>query len=342
MALFVTRGPIGVRSAVWAETRREGPPRGGVDFRLLGPVEVVLDGRAIALGGVKQRALLALFVLHANEIVSRDFLIDELWGERAPASAGHSIVVYVSRLRKALQAHGAGTMPMLDTEAGGYVLRVEPEQIDVQRFERALERGGRALAEGAASDAADILRSACAEWRGEPLSDLVAAPFVEGASWRLAELRLAALESRIDADLALGRHAELVGELESLVRTNPLNERLCAQLMVALYRSGRQARALEVYRTTRRFLVDELGIEPAEDLQRLERAILRHDRELDAPGIGSAGRASLPSPGGAPVGPTRWQRKTVSVLVARVAPVGHGDGLTRSCSGSPWTGTSGR
>ncbi|MGZ4400742.1 MAG: BTAD domain-containing putative transcriptional regulator, partial [Gaiellaceae bacterium] len=312
-------------TAVPAETRREGPPHGGADFRLLGPVEVVVDGRAIALGGMKQRALLALFVLHANEVVSRDFLIDELWGERAPASAEHSIVVYVSRLRKALQAHGAGKMPILGAEARGYVLRIEPEQIDVQRFERALERGGRALAEGATSEAADILRSACVEWRGEPLSDLGSAPFVEGASWRLAELRLAALESRIDADLALGRHAELVGELESLVRRDPLNERLCAQLMVALYRSGRQARALEVYRTTRRSLIDELGIDPAEDLQRLEQAILRHDPELDVPAVGSGGRASLASPAAAPVGQTRQQRKMVSVLVARVAPVAQGE-----------------
>jgi DNA-binding SARP family transcriptional activator len=312
---------MSVHTAVPADTRRGGSARGGADFRLLGPVEVVVDGQALALGGVKQRALLALFVLHANEVVSRDYLIDALWGERSPARAEHSIVVYVSRLRKALQALGAEQAPMLGTEAGGYVLRIEPEQIDVQRFERALERGGRALAEGSASVAADILRSACAEWRGEPLSDLVAAPFVEGASWRLAELRLAALESRIDADLALGRHAELVGELESLVRENPLNERLSAQLMLALYRSGRQARALEVYRTTRRFLVDELGIEPAEDLQRLERAILRHAPELEAPVAGSGVSAPVSSLGGPPVRQTRRQRKTISVLVARVSPV---------------------
>ncbi len=312
---------MSVYSAVPVDTRPEGPPQGGADFRLLGPVEVVVDGRPIALGGAKQRALLAFLVLHANEVVSRDLLIDELWGERAPASAEHSVVVYVSRLRKALQVNGTGGKPNLATEAGGYVLRVEPEQIDVQRFELALERGGRALADGAASEASDILRSASAEWRGEPMSDLVSAPFVEGASWRLAELRLAALGSRIDADLALGRHAELVGELEALVRANPLNERLCAQLMVALYRSGRQARALEVYRTTRRFLVDELGIDPGEDLQRLERAILRHEPELEAPAMGSARRASLSEPAAAPVGQPRQRRKTVTVLVARVAPV---------------------
>ncbi|MHB8959655.1 MAG: BTAD domain-containing putative transcriptional regulator [Candidatus Limnocylindrales bacterium] len=313
-------------SGVLAEARLEGtPPGGGADFRLLGPVEVTVGGRAIALGGAKQRALLALLVLHANEVVSRDFLIDELWGERAPEQAAHSIVVYVSRLRKALHVPGAGATSMLGSEAGGYVLRAAPEQIDVERFERALEQGGRALAEGAASDAADILRRACAEWRGEPLSDLVAAPFAEGASWRLAELRLAAVESRIDADLAVGRHAELVGELESLVRGNPLNERLAAQLMVALYRSGRQARALEVYRTTRRSLVDELGIEPSEDLQRLERAILRHDPDLEAPVIRPAARAALPSPAHEPVGPARKQRKTISVLVARVAPVGQAE-----------------
>jgi len=303
------------------ETRREGQSPGGADFRLLGPVEVVVDGRAIELGGVKQRALLALLALHANEVVSRDFLIDELWGERPPASAEHSIVVYVSRLRKALQALGADKVPLPGTEPGGYVLRVDPAQIDVKRFERALEQGGRALAEGAVSDAADMLRSACAEWRGEPLSDLVTEPFAEGESWRLEELRLAALGSRIDADLLLGRHAELVPELESLVRRNPLNERLCAQLMVALYRSGRQARALEVYLTTRRLLVDELGIEPGANLERLQRAILRHDGELEPPAITPAAGTPLPSPGGAPVSPTRRQRKTVSVLVARVAPL---------------------
>jgi len=315
-----------MRSAAPDEKARAGRPPDVPDFRLLGPVQVVVDGRALTLGGVKQRALLALLVLHANEVVSRDFLIDELWGDQAPAGAEHSIVVYVSRLRKALQAHGLGTLPILDTEAGGYVLRVEPEQIDVQRFQRALERAGRALAEGAASDAADILRSAFAEWRGEPLSDLAAAPFVEGASWRLAELRLAALESRIDADLALGRHAELVGELESLVRQNPLNERLCAQLMVALYRSGRQVRALEVYRSTRRYLVDELGIEPAEDLQRLEQAILRHDPELEVPAVGSAGHASLLSSATVSVPQTRQQRKPVSVLVATADPVAGREG----------------
>ena len=307
------------------ETRRDGRSPGDADFRLLGPVEVVVDGRAIELGGVRQRALLALLVLHANEVVSRDFLIDELWGERPPASAEHSIVVYVSRLRKALQAHGADQVPMLGTKSGGYVLRVDPAQIDVKRFERALEQGDRALAEGAVSDAAEMLRSACAEWRGEPLSDLVTEPFAEAESWRLEELRLAALGSRIDADLLLGRHAELVAELESLVRRDPLNERLCAQLMVALYRSGRQARALEVYRTTRRLLVDELGIEPGANLERLERAILRHDRELEPPAIPPAAGAPRPPPAGAPVSPTRRQRKTVSVLVAKVAPVAQRD-----------------
>ncbi|MGZ4359979.1 MAG: BTAD domain-containing putative transcriptional regulator, partial [Gaiellaceae bacterium] len=294
-------------------------------------MEVAVDGRAIALGGVKQRALLALFVLHANEVLSRDFLIDELWGERPPASAEHTIVVYVSRLRKALQAHGADEVPMLGTEAGGYVLRVDAAQIDVQRFERALEQGGRALAAGAVSDAADMLRAACAEWRGKPLSDLVTEPFAEAESWRLEELRLAALGSRIDADLLLGRHAELVPELESLVHRNRLNERLCAQLMVALYRSGRQARALEVYRTTRRRLVDELGIEPGANLERLQGAILRHDRELEPPPIAPPpamaplAAAPLPSPTGAPLTLTRPQRKTVSVLVATVAPVARRD-----------------
>ncbi|HYL39930.1 MAG TPA: BTAD domain-containing putative transcriptional regulator, partial [Candidatus Binatus sp.] len=290
----------------------------------------MVDGRAIALGGVKQRALLALLVLHANEVVSRDALIDELWGERPPLHAEHSIVVYVSRLRKALAAPGADELSTLGTEAGGYVLRVDPAQIDVQRFERGLEQAGRALAAGAVRDAADMLRGVCAEWRGSPLSDLATEPFAEGESSRLEELRLAALGSRIDAELLLGRHAELVPELESLVRRNPLNERLCAQLMVALYRSGRQARALEVYQTTRRFLVDELGIEPGENLERLQRAILRHDRELEPPTISRAAGAppagaARASSDGALIRPSRRQRKTVSVLAATLRPSPRGD-----------------
>lgn len=182
---------------------------------------------------------------------------------------------------------------------------------------------------GAPGDAAEILRKASAEWRGEPLSDIASAPFVEGASWRLAELRLTALQSRIDADMALGRHAEVVAELESLARDNAQDERLAAQLMVALYRSGRQARALEVYRSTRHSLVDELGIEPSEELQRLEGAILRHDADLEAPPIPAKSRAAppaSPSTSAEPVGQSRKQRKRVSVLVAELAPVEQAEG----------------
>ncbi|HEU6445743.1 MAG TPA: BTAD domain-containing putative transcriptional regulator, partial [Gaiellaceae bacterium] len=278
---------------------------GRTDFRLLGSVEVVVDGRAVPLGGAKQRALLAVLLLHANEAVSRDFLIDQLWGERAPVSADHAIAVYVSRLRKVLEAHGAEET--LRPVPGGYLLRIDAEQTDVGRFERALDEGRRAL-EAAPWDAADILRRALAQWRGEALSDVVFEPFATTEARRLEELRLTALETRIDADLAVGRHAELIGELRSLVDRHPLNERFRAQLMLALYRAGRQAGALEVYRKTRRFLLDELGLEPGTDLQRLEQAILRHDPELEAPTVTSPVRSAAPP-----------RRGTVSVLFAAVS-----------------------
>ena len=304
--------PMSVKLSLPAEPQPHVPLPGRVDFHLLGPVEAVVDGETIALGGAKLRALLALLVLHANEIVSRDLLIDRLWGEHAPASAGHALVVYVSRLRKALKAHIAEDI--LQTEPAGYLLRVEAEQTDVWRFEHALEEGRRALAEGRPGEAADILRRGLAEWRGAALGDLAFEPF-EAEARHLEELRLTALEERIDADLALGRHAELVGELESLVAKHPLNERLRGQLMLALYRSGRQVGALEVYRNTRRFLVDELGVEPGTDLQRLEQAILRHDPQLEAPAIESP-RVAAAEPDSRP----RPLRKTVSLLSAALTP----------------------
>ena len=251
-------------------------------FRILGPLEVSDQDRALALGGLKQRSLLALLLLHANEIVATDRLIAELWGEAPPATVSKSIQVYVMRLRRELGAE------RLTTRAPGYVLHVEPEELDVAVFERL--RGEARRAEPAR--AAEKLRAALALWRGPPLADLAYESFAQAEIGRLDELRLAVLEERVDADLACGRHADLVGELEALIAANQLRERLRAQLMLALYRSGRQAEALEAYRAVRRELADELGLEPGEQLRRLERAILSHDPELDAV---PASRAAAPA-----------------------------------------------
>jgi DNA-binding SARP family transcriptional activator len=242
-----------------------------MDFRLLGPLEVAEHNRSVVLGGVKQRALLAVLLLHANDVVSTEQLVDEVWGESPPATVAKSIQVYVSRLRKQL---GEGR---LVTRAPGYLLRVDPSELDVACFERLA-----AEAEDAQPKVAgEKLRRALALWRGPPLADLAYEPFARAEIARLEELRAAALEQRIEADLALGRHSQLVGELEGLVREHPLRERLRGQLMLCLYRCGRQAEALESYQAARRVLVEELGIEPGRQLRELHQAILRQDPGLD-------------------------------------------------------------
>ena len=242
-----------------------------MDFRLLGPLEVAEHDRSVVLGGVKQRALLAVLLLHANDVVSTEQLVDEVWGESPPATVAKSIQVYVSRLRKQL---GEGR---LVTRAPGYLLRVDPSELDVACFERLA-----AEAEDAQPKVAgDKLRRALALWRGPPLADLAYEPFARAEIARLEELRAAALEQRIEADLALGRHSQLVGELEGLVTEHPLRERLRGQLMLCLYRCGRQAEALESYQAARRVLVEELGIEPGRQLRELHQAILRQDPGLD-------------------------------------------------------------
>ena len=272
---------------------------GTLEFRLLGPLEAFYENRPIALGGVRQRGLLALLLLRANEVVSRDRLIDELWRDHAPETAANALAALVARLRRVLPAD------VLVTRSGGYEAHVEPDAIDLHRFERLLEEGRLAQAAGDPAGAADQLRSALSLWRGPPLADFTYEPFAEPVIMRLEELRLAALENRIDADLALGRHGDLVGELQSLVLDHPLRERLRGQLMLALYRSGRQAEALEVYRDGRRVLLDELGIDPSLALQDLERAILRQDSDVSAPEpakVDRRGRAAGPAnetPGGA-------------------------------------------
>jgi DNA-binding SARP family transcriptional activator len=232
---------------------------------------VVEHGRSLDLGGVKQRSLLALLLLHANQVVSTDRLIDELWGAAPPATAAKSIQVMVSKLRRILGEHRLVTQPP------GYLLRLDLAELDLARFERLVAEARRAAPESAAQK----LRQALALWRGPALADLAYERFAQAEVARLEELRLAALDQRIDADLAAGRHAELVGELEALVAEHPLRERLRCQLMLALYRSSRQAEALAAYRAARHELSEGLGLEPSEELKWLEQAILRQDPALD-------------------------------------------------------------
>jgi DNA-binding SARP family transcriptional activator/DNA-binding beta-propeller fold protein YncE len=259
-----------------------------VEFRILGPLEVVNHDRALALGGPKQRALLAILVLHRGEVLATDRLIDELWGERAPATAAKTVQVYVSNLRKAL-GHG-----LLVTKGRGYVLDVTAEQVDLDRLRALASQGHQALEDGDAPRASDRLREALALWRGPPLAEFAYEPFGRSETARLEDEYLAAVEDRVDADLALGRHATLIAELDALVCEHPFKERLHSQLMLALYRSGRQADALEHYQQTRRMLIDQLGIDPGPELRELERAILNQDPALQQPSRGSV-RDRVPS-----------------------------------------------
>ena len=249
-----------------------------VEFRILGPLEVTSDTGDVPLGGVQKRAVLALLLLHANEAVSVDWLVDELWPESPPKTAAKTVRVYVSQLRKALDGDGR-----LEASGRGYVLRLDRDDLDAARFEALLTEGRNHLAAGQNTRAAEVLREALALWRGPPLADFAYEPFAQSAIARLEERRLACLEERIEADLALGRHEDVVAELETLVSDNPLRERLRGQLMLALYRSGRQAEALDVYRSARRTLAEKLGLEPGPDLQALERQILNQDPTLAAP-----------------------------------------------------------
>ena len=250
-----------------------------MEFRILGPLEVSEGDGILALGGAKPRALLALLLLHANQVVSRDRLIDELWGASPPETAPTALQVHVSQLRKTLGRD------LILTRPPGYLIRVDDGELDLDRFERLVaSTHGQEPAK-----AARLLREALALWRGVPLAELEVS-FALAERTRLEERRLAALEQRIQADLALGRHPELVPELEGIVHEYPLRERLRGQLMLALYRCGRQADALEVYRSGRRLLDEELGLEPDAELQRLERAILKHDPSLESPVVPGADR----------------------------------------------------
>jgi len=269
-----------------------------LEFRVLGPFDLLERGRPLAVPPGKPRALLALLVLRANEVVASGRLVEELWGERPPRTAATALQGYVSQLRKVLPAE------RLLTRAPGYLLRVEQGELDLDRHE-ALRARAR---EAEPAEGARLLRAALALWRGPPLAELAYEAFAREEIARLEELRLATVEERIEADLAAGRAAEIVAELELLTARHPLRERLTGQLMRALYRSGRQAEALDSYQQARRMLVDELGIEPTPALHDLHRAILAHDRALAAPGAAATRpppRIDLPAPPNRFVGRTR-------------------------------------
>ncbi|HET9437531.1 MAG TPA: BTAD domain-containing putative transcriptional regulator [Gaiellaceae bacterium] len=269
-----------------------------MEFRILGPLEVRESGRAIEVGSTKPRALLAILLLNANRVVSTDALIAALWGERPPGTASKALQVYVSQLRKALGRD------RIVTRSPGYELRVEAGELDLHLFEQR-------VAEGKYSEALALVR-------GSPLSEFAYEPFAQSEIARIGELELGCLEERIEVDLAHGRHAAIVGELEALVREHPLRERLRGQLMIALYRSGRQADALEAYQAGRAYLSDELGLEPGAALKELQRSILSQDPTLDPtldPPLPPARLDSMPAVEEATSAPrVREARKTVSVL----------------------------
>jgi YVTN family beta-propeller protein len=256
-----------------------------MDFRILGPLEVVRNGQPLTLGGSKQRAVLAVLLLHSNETVSVDRLIDALWGEKAPAGAVQSVRVHISRLRKALNG-GDGTgngQAGLVTTSGGYQLKVDDDSFDLARFERLYAEGQRELAAGRPERASELLSEALGLWRGPALADLAFEPFAQAEAARLDELRVAALEDGLEADLQLGRHAAVASAVEPLITEHPLRERLRRLQMLALYRCGRQAEALDAFRRARETLVEEIGVEPSPELRELHEAILRQDPELAAP-----------------------------------------------------------
>jgi DNA-binding SARP family transcriptional activator/pimeloyl-ACP methyl ester carboxylesterase len=268
--------------------------RGRVEFRVLGPLEVTAGGQTLEVGGARARAVLAMLLVHANQVVSADRLAEELWPGHPADRAAANLQVRLSELRKALRS--AGEADRLVTRPPGYLLRVASEEVDAVRFEQLASAGDAALAAEDAAVAAQRLEEALSLWRGPALADVDPAPFAQAEAGRLEETRLAALESRVEAHLACGRHRELIAELETLTAAHPLRERLWSQRMLALYRAGRQADALVAYRELRAILVDELGIEPSPELRDLQARILRQDPGLGRP----SGRAADDEPDAPP------------------------------------------
>jgi DNA-binding SARP family transcriptional activator len=266
------------------------------------------------LGATKQRALLALLLLNANTVVTRDRLIDALWGAEPPRSAVSSLQVYVHGLRRAVGAE------RIETHGTGYRLHLDPTELDLSRFDRLVDAAADALSAGRAADAAEDLGRALALWVGAPLAELAGEPVHEAEAGPLDERRLRALELFHDAQLALGRHDELVPELEGLIAAEPYRERFRAQHALALYRSGRQVDALAACRATRELLVEELGVEPGPELQELERRILRHDPALAAPDVPEPARLRLPTPPTPLVG-RRLEVAAVCALLRRMTYV---------------------
>jgi predicted ATPase/DNA-binding SARP family transcriptional activator len=263
-----------------------------LELHILGALEVLHDGQAVALGGPRGRALLGALLVHRGEPVTSDALAQALWGDETPPTAAKALQVHVSRLRRSL----GGAADRVQTTGGGYRLLVEDGELDADRFARNYERGRELLAAGQSAEAAGAFREALALWRGPPFADLRYEPWAQAEIRRLEELRAAALEERIEAELALGEHARLVGELEALTAEHPLRERLRGQQMLALYRTGRHAEALAVYRDARARLDDELGLEPGPELRALEQAILVHDPSLAAPGEPASFIPAPPTP----------------------------------------------
>ena len=269
-----------------------------MDFLVLGPLEVRDGVSPLPLGGAKQRALLAILLLHRDQVVATDTLVDALWGERPPETAATALHGLISNLRRLLGPE------LIVTRPPGYVVRLGLHRLDLDRFEALAEAGRRALEQHDASKAATSLSAGLELWRGPPLGDVRDIRILQPEIRRLEELRSAVLEDRIEADLALGRAGELVGELESLVAREPFRERLRGQLMVALYRSGRQAQALEVYREGRSTLVGEVGIEPGAALRELQGAILRQDPSLTGESRNGADAVAAREPPAEPTEPT--------------------------------------
>ncbi len=299
-----------------------------VDYRILGPLEVVgVDGNPMRLGGPKPRLLLALLLLHRNEVRSVDRLVDDLWGDAPPASAATMLHGYISKLRKTLADGGAPDV--LVRRPPGYVLLVEPEALDAARFDQLVDGGSRAAAGGASVEAAEILRRALSLWRGPALSDLAFEPAVHEDARRLEAAQLAAIERRVEAELAAGRNGDLVPELESLCARHPFEERLHAQLMLALYRAGRAADALSVYEVLRRRLAHELGLDPSGELRELESTIIRRDRAPGPPPAKVNGTVDDAPPRRVP---SRWlvavgaAVAVVGASAAAIAVVAHRDG----------------
>ncbi|SRR6266545_5296070 len=305
-----------------------------MDYRILGPLEASDGERLLALGGARQRAVLALLLLRANEALPRDLIVDELWGEKPPQTAGKVLQNCVSALRKELPAGGGA----LRTVGGAYALQVAPGELDRDRFERGLAEGRAALAAGETEEAAEQLRAALGLWRGSPLSDFTYERFAQDEITRLEELHLEAVEDRIDADLALARHDGLVPELEALAGRHPLRERLRGQLMLALYRSGRQAEALAAYRDARRTLLGDLGIEPGRALQELERAILAQDPALEAAERGPRHVPPVNQPGRLAAQPLLGRDEELAVLEAGLEDALAGRGRMFVVVGPPGAG----